>query len=391
MPGMTGGAAAGAPGRLRSMGATWMLLGALLLAACSGTPRPKPGPLEPVVPQIGGRLVWNQRVDSVKFPLQVAVNNTAASGGTFTVAGTDGTVVVIQAETGSEIWRGTAGAPLSAGVGSDGRFAAVVTRDNELVTLEAGRVLWKARLGARVATAPLVAGERVFVMSVDRVVQAFDALDGRKLWTLQRPGDALTLAKASVLGAFQDTLLVGQGPRLAGVDPLRGSLRWEVAVATPRGTNEVERLADLLAPAVRVGNNVCVRAFQSAVGCVNAERGSLVWTRNVGGAEGVGADAELVVGADGSDRITAWRAASGDVVWSNDKLLYRDLSPPLLVGRTAIFGDLEGNVHLLSREDGKTLLRLTTDGSPVVAAPALSGKTVLVVTRNGGLFAFRPE
>lgn len=367
------------------------LLGLLTLAACSGTPKPKATALEVVPPQIGGRLAWSQKVESVKFPLLVAVNDTASSGGTFTVAGSDGTVAALQADTGSELWRTNVGAALSAGVGSDGRFAAVVTRDNELVTLEAGRVLWRARLGARVATAPLVAGERVFVMSVDRVVQAFDALDGRKLWTLQRPGEPLTLSKAGVLSAFQDTLLVGQGPRLAGVDPTRGTLRWEVAVATPRGTNEVERLADLLAPAVRFGSSVCARSFQNAVGCVNAERGTLIWTRNVGGNEGIGADAELVVGADGSDRITAWKAATGEVAWTNDKLLYRDLSAPLLVGRTAVFGDLEGYVHLLGREDGKQLLRLATDGSAVVAPPALSGKTMLVVTRAGGLFAFRPE
>ncbi len=376
--------------RWRSSGAA--LLAALLLAACSGTPRPKPAPLEPVTPQIGGRLVWSQQVAGVRFPLLVAVNDTASSGGVFTVASTEGTVVALQADTGRELWRGSAGAGLSAGVGSDGRFAAVVTRDNELVTLEAGQVVWRTRLGARVATAPLVAGERVFVLSVDRVVQAFDALDGRKLWSVQRPGEPLTLAKAGVLAAYQDTLLVGQGARMAGIDPTRGTLRWEVALATPRGTNEVERLADLLAPAVRIGGPVvCARAFQNAVGCINAERGTLVWTRNVGGNEGVGGDADLIVGADGSDRVTAWRATTGEVAWTNDKLLYRDLSAPLVVGRTAIFGDGQGNVHLLAREDGRQLLRLTTDGSAIVAPPALAGKTMLVVTRNGGLFAFRPE
>jgi outer membrane assembly lipoprotein YfgL len=372
-------------------GPWWALAGLVVLAACSGSPRPKPAPLEALTPQIGGRLAWQQKVDSVKFQLLVAVNNTVASGGVFTVAGTDGTVLALQADSGAELWRANVGTALSAGVGSDGRFAAVVTRDNELVTLEAGRVVWRARLPARVATAPLVAGERVFVMGVDRVIHAFDALDGRKLWTLQRPGEPLTLSKAGVLVAFRDTLLAGQGARLVGVDPTRGTLRWELPLATPRGTNEVERLADLLAPAVRVGNTVCARAFQSAVGCVDAERGTLVWTRNVGGNEGIGGDAELLVGADGSDRISAWRATTGEVAWTNDKLLYRDLSPPLLVGRTAVFGDLEGNVHLLSREDGKPLLRLTTDGSAVVAPPALSGKTMLVVTRSGGLFAFRPE
>lgn len=364
----------------------------LVLGACSGTPKPKPTPLEPLTPQIGGRLVWSGKLDGVQFPLLVAVNETPASGPIFTLAGTDGTVLALQADTGLEIWRGSAGAKLSAGVGSDGRFAAVVTRDNELVVLEAGRVAWRARLASRVATAPLVAGERVFVMGVDRIVHAFDALNGSRIWTLQRPGEPLTLAKGGVLAAWRDTLLAGQGARLAGIDPTRGTLRWEVAVATPRGTNEVERLADLLAPVARIGGPVvCARAFQSAVGCVNAERGTLVWSRNVGGVEGVGGDAELVAGADGSDRITAWRAASGDVAWTNEKLLYRELSAPLVVGRTIVFGDVQGNLHFLAREDGRPLLRLPTDGSAIVAPPTLSGKTLLAVTRNGGLFAFRPE
>lgn len=371
----------------------WLALvaAAVLVAACSGTPKPKPTPLEPLAAQIGGRVVWTQRIAKVEFPLQVAVNQTAASGGTFTVAASDGTLLALQADTGAELWRANVGAPITAGVGSDGRYSAVVTRDNELVVVEAGRIAWRAKLGARVATAPLVAGERVFVMSVDRIVNAYDAQTGRSLWVLRRPSDPLTLAQAGVLAAFKNTLLAGQGPKLAGVDPLLGTLRWEVAVATPRGANEVERLSDLLAPVARIGDVVCARAFQNAVGCVNAERGAIVWTRKVGGNQGIAGDARIVVGADGADRITAWRSANGDVAWTNDHLLYRELSAPLLVGRTAIFGDIEGNVHFLAVEDGKPLLRLTTDGSAVAAAPALSDKTVLVVTRSGGLFAFRPE
>jgi hypothetical protein len=37
------------------------------------------------------------------------------------------------------------------------------------------------------------------------------------------------------------------------------------------------------------------------------------------------------------------------------------------------------------------LLRVNTDGSPIATAPVVSGATLLVVTRNGGLFALRPE
>lgn len=370
------------------MMARGLLLAAFVasLAACSSTEKPKATPLESFTPQLAGEVVWNQRVDGVQFPMAVAV-----SPGVFTVAGDDGTVLALEADTGRELWRGNAGGKLAAGVGSDGRFAAVVTRDGELVTLEAGRVLWRKPLNMRVATAPLVAGERVFVLGGDRSVQAFDAQDGSPLWTARRPSDPLTLAQGGVIAAFKDTLLAGQGSRLAGFDPNDGDLRWEVTVGSPRGTNEVERLADLVAPPARVGDTVCVRSFQAAVGCVDGERGALNWTKTVGGTDGVAADDQSVYGADASDRITAWKLASGEVAWQTEKLLYRGLAAPLATPKAVVFGDSEGIVHFLSRDKGETLLRVNTDGSAIAAAPVVAGTTMLVVTRKGGLYALRAQ
>lgn len=360
-----------------------VLLGGL--AACSAD-RPDPTKLEKFEPKIAGREVWRAKLDKIDFPLSVAVRN-----GRFHAADRDGTVVALEAETGREVWRAKLDTPLSAGVGSDGRYASVVTRGNEVVVLDAGRELWRKRVPSRVVTPPLVAGERVFVMSVDRVVHAFDVLDGRRLWTLQRPGDALTLAQAGVLAPYKNTLLVGQGPRLAAIDSLRGTLQWEVAMATPRGSNEVERLADLIGPLVREGDRVCARAFQSAVACVDANRGTLLWTRNSGGTDGLAGSAETLFGADASDRVTAWRASNGEVLWQNEKLLYRGLSGGVAVGNAVAFGDYQGYVHFMSQASGEFVLRLPTDGSAVVGTPALAGTTMLVATRDGGLFAFRPN
>ena len=360
----------------------------LALAGCAAD-KPKPTALEAVTPLIAGRQAWTARIDSVGFPLAVAVRD-----GAFIVAGTDGTVLALEAQSGRELWRGQAGARLSAGVGSDGRFAAVVTRENELVVMDKGAVRWRTRLASRTSTAPLVAGERVFVLGVDRVVHAFDVLDGRRLWSLQRPGEALTLSQPGVLSAYKNTLVAGVGAVMLGLDPTTGSVRWEVAVTSPRGTNEVERLNDLVGPLLRVGDSLCARAFQTAVGCVavsGADRATLRWSRTAGGQQAVGGDADFVFGGDSTDRLSAWRSGGGELAWTNERMLFRGLSAPLSAGKTVMFGDVEGQVHFLAREDGKTLLRLTTDGSPVVAQPVLSGTTMLVVTRNGGLFAFRPE
>ena len=63
----------------------------------------------------------------------------------------------------------------------------MVTRDNELVAFVAdGKEAWRQKLTARLYTAPFVAGGRVFLLTADRAVTAFDGQTGRKLWTQQR-------------------------------------------------------------------------------------------------------------------------------------------------------------------------------------------------------------
>ena len=375
----------GATAQLRGLALGLAAITAVVLAGCAAD-KPKPTPLENLTPRIAASQVWEARIGTVGFPMVPTV-----SGGVFYVASGSGDVVALQADSGATLWRASAGGAIAAGVGSDGRYTSVVTRGNEVVTFDSGREVWRKRVPSAVVTPPFVAGERVFVMGVDRVVHAFDALDGRRLWVYSKPGDALTLAQASVVTSFRNNLVVAQGQRLTALDPLRGTVQWEVPLASPRGTNEVERLADLIGPAVRVGDRVCARAFQSAVGCADAARGALLWSRNNAGAQAVASNEELVFGADASDRITAWRASSGDVAWQSEKLLYRGLSGALAVGPSVVFGDSEGYLHFMAAASGEQQLRLRTGSKAILGAPALSGTTMMVVAQDGGIYAFRPN
>jgi outer membrane protein assembly factor BamB len=368
---------------------------AALLAGCSAMPsflglggaeKPKPAELPPNVALIAVRPAWTARVGEVSAPMSVSVN-----GNTIAVASVDGTVAAIDAASGRDLWRGSAGGPIAAGVGSDGTTAAVVTRANELVALAAGKPLWREQLPAVSYTAPFVAGGRVFVLTADRSVSAFDARNGRRLWTQQRPGEPLVLRHGGVMLAVGDTLVVGLSGRLAGLDPLTGRVRWEAPIAIPRGVNDVERLVDLVGTASRVGDSVCARAFQAAVGCVNAARGAVVWTKPASGAEGLHGDERLVFGTEADGKVIAWKRDNGERAWVSELLRYRGLTAPLSLGRSVVVGDATGLVHLLSREDGSPLNRLATDGSPIMAAPVVAGNTLVVLTRNGGVYGFVPE
>lgn len=374
--------------RLRLSALLPVLAMTVVLAACSSSnKKPEPAPLAPVTALVSAKQVWSLQIGATAPLVEPAV-----AGATVVFANAAGGLFAIDAQTGRESWRADLGSTLAAGVGFDGETAAVVTKDNDLIALSAGRELWRVRLAARVFTAPLVAGQRVFVLSGDRSVLAFDGKTGARLWSQSARGaDALVLQQAGVLIAVGDTLVTGVSGRLAGLNPNNGSVRWDAAIANPRGVNEIERLVDLVGRVGRVGDQICARAFQSAVGCVDAGRGALAWTKTANGAVGVHADAGQVYGSEANGRVVAWKRSSGDVVWSTDRLLHRGLTAPLAAGRSVAVGDSQGYVHLLSREDGSMLNRLSTDGSPIVAAPLLAGNTMIAVTRNGGVYAWRPE
>ena len=362
-----------------------------LLAGCSfigeKNPELKSQDLGVNVPFFPVKQVWSAKIGAVdKMPLAVRVN-----GAMVTVASADGVIAAIDVRTGKDIWRAMLKEPLNAGVGSDGQFAAVVSSANDLVVFEAGHEKWRQRLTAQVFTSPLVAGSRIFVLTAEYGIMAFDAKDGRHLWAQQKTGGNLALRQSSVFIAVGDTLVTGISGRLIGLDPDTGTVRWDVPFSVPRGTNDVERLVDLVGNPSRLGDSFCVRSFQTAVGCVDISRGVVSWIQKANGFDGVDGDDALLYGSESNGAVLAWRRTDGTLVWMTDRLRHRRLTAPLLLGRSVVFGDDGGEVHFLSREDGSPLNRLTTDSSGVSVSPVVAADTLVVVSRAGYVYGFRPD
>lgn len=366
----------------------WLALASLaLMSACSSAPdKPQPAPLPAVSGTFKLQKAWTNQIGEVSTPLMASV-----FGQQVAVASTLGQLALIDAGTGRDLWRLNLGSPIQAGVGGDGQRFAVVTRNNELVTVESGRVLWRQPLPALSYTPPLVAGARVFVLTGDRSVSAFDGATGQKLWTQQRSSDPLVLRQAGLLMPVGDQLLVGWGGRLVSLNPTTGGVRWESLVGSTRGTNEVERLVDLVAGASRVGNSVCVRAFQASVACVDGSNGRMAWSRPANGHQGLDGDAQTLWGVESDGKVLAWQRSSGTPLWTQEALRFRGLSLPLAWGQALVVGDQDGWVHALSPKDGQPLQRMATDGSAITGRPVAVGQTLVVVTRTGGVFGFRPE
>jgi outer membrane protein assembly factor BamB len=358
------------------------------LGACSlfGSTRTPPDPLP--VPSNAVRIVpaWNTSLGA-RSGIGFAP---VAIGDSVWAAAQDGTVARLNIDTGRPVWRVAVGKPLTAGVGTDGATTVVAARDGTVVALdEQGRTRWTAPANGEVVTAPAVADGVVLVRTTDNRVLAFEADSGRRRWAFQRQNPPLVLRNSGGVAMIPGAAFVGMpGGRLVALALQNGAPRWDVPLSQPRGTTELERIADVVGSPLIIGRELCAATYQGRIGCVDLASGAPAWLRDFSSAVGLDVDTRGVVAPNADDVVHAFDR-SGAPGWQVKAFQRRRLSAPLIVGSVVALGDLEGNVLWLSRADGALAAVTRTDGKPIVAPPAAVGAMLVVQTSGGGLYAFR--
>jgi outer membrane protein assembly factor BamB len=365
-----------------------LLAAALITAGCGSfwpwsDSRPKlPDPPSASTP-LPARTLWTYKVPAggVGFA-PIAVN------GALFAAAADGTVVRLDPATGRAAWQVNAGKRLVAGPGSDGEVVVVASRDGTLIALDsAGKPRWSVPLGAEAVSVPSVGLGLVIVRTSDNRISAFETDTGKRRWILSRQLPALVLRQTSAIAIAPGTAYAGlPGGRLVAIGLQNGVLRWEAAVSSPRGANEIERIADVIGSPLVSGREVCAGSYQGKIACFDAPTGRALWARDVATAGGIDIDARLVTVSDEKGHVQAF-SRTGTSVWRQEKLARRSPSAPLSIGPALVVGDVQGYVYLLSRDDGAIGARFTTDGTPVVSPAAVHERTAIVQTTGGTLVA----
>jgi outer membrane protein assembly factor BamB len=350
------------------------------------SPSVKPAALVAIKPTAQTQIVWRSSVG----PAERSVFFPAVSGNRVFAAGAAGQIAGFDVKSGSVVSKLNAAQKLSGGVAASGSLVLVGTAKGEVVAFEdSGKQLWKTQLAGEVLAPPAVDGTLVAVRAGDGRIYGLDALNGKQRWVYQRSTPALSLRSYSGVVLERGAIFAGfPGGRLVALNAQTGAVGWDSVVALPRGTTELERVADVMGLPVVDGDRVCAVAYQGRVACFDTQSGTTLWARDMSSVAGMDADHRGAYITDEKNAVVALDKANGGSLWKQDQLAGRGVSAPLAFGRYVIVGDFEGYVHLLSREDGSFAGRIATDGSAIGATPvALDADTILVQTRNGGLFA----
>lgn len=302
-------------------------------------------------------------------------------------AATDGQVTGLDTS-GRVLRRFDTGLTFNAGVGTDGSVLLLTDRDGLLHAVETdGKVRWSVNLGAEANSVPAVGSGMAVVRLSNNSVAAYDLRDGSVRWIYTRRNPSLVLRQTSLISLDPAAAYVGlPGGRVVALSLTNGASLWEAGVSLPRGSNEIERIADVVAQPILSGSSLCAAAYQGRVTCLNRDTGRVVWSQNLQAAGGTDLDGSRIVAIDVNSKVHAY-GRDGQKRWTAEQLVGRRLGPPTLMDNRLWVGDANGYVHVLNADTGESIGRTRTDGSQIYTAPlrlqAGTDQGVIVQTARG--------
>jgi len=304
--------------------------------------------------------------------------------------GSKGELVKIIATTGKDAWRVNVAEPVSGGVGVGENLVLIGTKSGYVVAHNLdGKMLWKAKVSSQVLSAPQVDLGTVVVRCGDSRIYGLNAVDGSRKWVYERATPPLSLKSSAGVVLDGGAVYAGfAGGKLISLRVDDGTVLWEVSVAQPKGTTEIERIADITSQPVVDGPLVYAVAYQGKIAAVDRATGRIAWNRDISSYTGLNAEDARIFVSHANSAVYALDFSTGKTYWRQGDLRQRRISAPLPMGNYIALGDVEGYIHLLSREDGGFVGRIQLEESPILPQmTALGSHTIIAQNRKGGIYA----
>jgi outer membrane protein assembly factor BamB len=361
----------------------FLLLGALVLAGCSGKEKETEWGVynEPVesreLPQSAGltelETSWSRNVGGVGEDGYALLRPAVDAEGVY-VANRSGDLLRLDSVNGKVSWRRDLDRPVYAAVGLGEGMVLAGLDNGTIVALDAasGETRWESAIQRQISAIPAAGSGRVIVRTADGLVIGLNAVDGKQVWSVQRNVPGLSLHGDSTPLISGDTVITGlANGRIMANAVVNGRDFWETDLSFVGGTNELEQLTDIDSTPVLQGSGLYAATYQGDVVAVEIQTSSVRWRQPVSTRlpMSVGEEALFVTGSLGE--IVAISTDSGEVLWRYDAFQGRGMSNPLGVGKRVVVGDAEGYLHLLDRADGSLLQSVRIDRSAIISLVSL--------------------
>ncbi|MFK8026727.1 MAG: outer membrane protein assembly factor BamB [Gammaproteobacteria bacterium] len=304
---------------------------------------------------------------------------------------TGGKVSVHDLSTGRVIVSGSAGEQVSAGVGGNTQYLIVGTHDGIVTAINSqdGSNAWSTNVASEVISVAHTNNDLAVLRTNDSRIIGLSISTGEQLWAVTQTPPALTLRGGSVPILRDGVVYAGMdNGKVIAVSTDTGNVIWESRVSVPSGRSELERLVDVDGQIAADESYIYAASYHGRVVSIDRVNGRIRWARDIASISGVSIDETLVYVTDKDDNVWALEKETGVSAWKQDKLLYRQVSTPVVQNNVILVGDYNGSIHALSKQDGRIIGRTSFGKKPIYTSSMSTNDTAYITDVSGRLASY---
>lgn len=368
---------------------------ALILVACGGVSKDSDyfkEEIAPKKPKIDNQtqLKRNWRIDvGSRIDQGDAIISPALLGDHLYAASTNGRVVKVSANTGKRDWQIILKKEtITAGVGVGSGLVLVATNQGIVYALNQtdGSISWQVQLSSEILASPVIENDIVVARTGDGKVYGLASFDGEILWTISRQLPRLTLRGDSKPLVYGGVVFTGfSDGTLAAVEAKNGRALWDFPISFPRGTSEIDRLADVDTNPLLVGNYIYVSSYQEVTHALDIQQQKIQWSVDVSSYHPLAYDAAYLYISDKKGVIHQVDRKNGQKLWTQEGLRLSSTSAPISVGPYVVVSDGDSSLYVMDKRSGNYLGRHKLGAKTIVGEPIVDSDTIYFIDSSGDL------
>ncbi len=269
-----------------------------------------------------------------------------------------------------------------------------------VVALDAinGSEIWRVRTRTPMHSAPTVAGGRLFAVSDDNELFAFDTANGNVLWTYQAIIETARMLTSPSPAVVDDVVLAPfASGEIVALKAQNGGVLWQEALSATGNLTPLATLNDIASGPVVADGYVLVTTQSGTFSAFDLRTGQQVWSQPAGslGYPMVAGDFVYTVTTEGE--VVAMSKADGTVIWITQLQTFKNVkkrkkriswSGPIMAGDRLLMMSSRGQAALVNPYTGD-IIRTFKLGGDVYVAPIIANNTVYYITDDAKLVALR--
>ncbi len=290
-------------------------------------------------------------------------------------ATTNGTVICLSSEDGTELWRNKL-EPIEYSSPSIGENRLIIGTSNGGVfclNSSTGKIIWNISTGNLIESSPKIYNEMVYICSYDSNLYILNLTTGDRIWNFST-GERVHISPA----ISNDRIYIGGC----------GGILYGLFIENKTNVCEYNTGNFIVSSPAVMGDKVFFGTYDTGIFCVDATTGKLFWNNPIQGAikSSPSVSDEMVIFADTMGKIYSYDISNGELVWTYNtgSEIY---SSPAIAQDKVVVGSKDKLIYCLNLTTGDPIWNFTTEGS-VESSPALAYNRIFIGSDDGNLYCF---